>query len=155
MRQRMHACMLMMLLASSLGAAVGCDSGELVPEARLEVDGSELPDAGFLRSIMLGLGADMDEISRGLWLEDLAIVDAAARTIAEHPHVSDTERMRIQGILGADFAEFIKGDRRVHDTALRLSATAAASDMTSTLDELAELQAGCVACHRNFRERLR
>lgn len=155
MKQEVRSVVMKVLIALSVVFAMGCD--RVAPESGTvsKVAEAEVLDPGLLRSIMVGLGSDMDEISRGLWLEDLAIVGAAARAIAEHPHVSDAERMRIQGVLAADFAEFIKGDRHVHDTAVRLSGAASAGDMASTLDELANLQAGCVACHQSFRERLR
>ena len=160
MGQSLKKCTLMVLLGLSLGFLVGCDEEAGAPVAvssyaASEAAGSESLDPGLLRSIMVGLGADMDEISRGLWLEDLAIVEAAARAIAEHPHVGDGERTRIRGVLGASFAEFIQGDRRVHETALRLAAAASAREMSTVLAELAELQAGCVDCHQDFRARLR
>jgi len=160
MGQRRHGYTVMILLGTSLLFLTGCDGeaaapvGESSVAATVEAE-AEVPDPGRLRSIMIGLGANMDEVSRGLWLEDLAIVESAARAIAEHPHVSDTERTRIQGVLGPDFARFVQGDRRVHGTAVRLAAAAAAGEWASTLDELAELQAGCVACHQDFRSRLR
>ena len=160
MGRRWHGFMVMILLGTSLLFLTGCDGEAAAPvevspvAATVEAE-VEVPDPGLLRFIMVGLGADMNEISRGLGLEDLAIVEIAARAIAEHPHASDTERTRIQGILGPDFARFVQGDRRVHGTAVRLSAAAAAGEWASTLDELAELQAGCVACHQDFRARLR
>jgi len=153
-------CMVMVLPGLSLGFLAGCDDEAGAPVAvsayaTSEAAGSESLDPGLLRSIMVGLGADMNEISRGLWLEDLAIVEAAARAIAEHPHVGDGERTRIQGVLGTSFAEFIQGDHRVHETAVRLAAAASDREMSTVLGELAELQAGCVDCHQDFRARLR
>ena len=49
----------------------------------------------------------------------------------------------------------MKGDRRVDESLVGLSAAATAADWDATLAELAELQAGWVACHQEFRERLR
>ena len=155
MRPELRVCLISSLSILSLGLLAGCDAEAPAPDSASDAAATESPDPGLLRSIMLGLGVDMDEISRGLWLDDLAAVELAARAIAEHPHVSDSERMRIQGVLGANVAQFIQGDRHVHDTAVRLSEAAAARDLTGTLDALSELQAGCVACHQDFRERLR
>jgi cytochrome c553 len=145
----------MIVLVLSLGFWVGCGSDAPPVAAGPDVTETQGPDPGLLLTIMVGLGADVDEISRGLWIEDLGVVGAGALAIAEHPHVSDPERERIQGVLGAEFADFVQSDHRVHDAAVRLSEAAAAGDMTATLDELAQLQAGCVACHQVFRERLR
>lgn len=143
------------LLIGGLGILTGCGDRPSTSIAVSEGGASEAADPGLLRSIMVDLGADMNEISRGLWQDDLPAVAVAAKAIAEHPHVSDTERARIQRLLGASFADFVQGDRRVHDAALRLSGAAAAGELAGTLDQLAELQAGCVACHQEFRERLR
>lgn len=155
MGQRLHNELVSTLLVFCIGLSVGCDHETPVSGAPLELEETDVSNPGLLRSIMVGLGADMNEISRGLWLEDLAIVAAGARAIAEHPHVGDAERTRIQRVLEASFSEFVQGDHRVHDTAVGLAAAAAADDMSTVLDELAELQAGCVDCHQDFRARLR
>jgi cytochrome c556 len=157
MRQQPHSYMTMILIVLSFTLLAGCtDESRLSEEVtKVEVAEVEAADPGLLRSIMVDLGGDMSDISRGLWLEDWPTVAAAAAAIAEHPRVSDTERARIQGALGVNFADFIQSDRRVHDTAVRLSAAAAAGELTATLDQLAELQVSCVACHEAFRERLR
>jgi len=157
MRQQPRNYMKMILIVPSFTLLAGCTDESPPSEQGTEVEVAEVEtaDPGLLRSIMVDLGGDMSDISRGLWLEDLPTVAAAAAAIAEHPRVSDMERSRIQGALGANFADFIQSDRRVHDTAVRLSARAAAGDLTATLDQLAELQVSCVACHQEFRERLR
>lgn len=155
MRQRSIAHTVMILFTLGLGLLMGCNDEPPSSVAESEVGLPETADPGLLLSIMVGMAANMDGISRGLWLEDLSAVAAAATAIAGHPQVSSTERARIQGALGTDFAAFVQGDRRVHDTAVRLAAAAAASDLMTTLGELAELQAGCVDCHQNFRQRLR
>lgn len=113
------------------------------------------PDPGQLLTIMIDLGRDMNAISDALWRDDLATVATAARAIAEHPHVSASERERIQSVLGDNFPDFVKGDQRVHQSAVRLAEAAAASDMGAALEELAELQSGCVACHDGFRDVLK
>lgn len=112
-------------------------------------------DPGLLLTIMIGLGKDMETISRALWRDDLATVAKAAGAIADHPHVSTAERERIQATLGDRFPEFVKGDHRVHESAVRLAESAAGGDMNAVLEELGELQSGCVACHDAFRDELR
>ena len=158
MRQQPRTYVVLTMFIQSFALLTGC-ADKATPATDVtevtEVTEVETADPGLLRSIMVDLGIDMNNISHGLWLEDLPTVAAAATAIAEHPHVSDTERARIQGALGADFAEFIRSDRQVHDTAVRLSAAASTGELTATLDQLAELQVSCVACHLEFRERLR
>jgi hypothetical protein len=114
-----------------------------------------IPDPGLLLTIMVNLGDDMSTISNALWRDDLATVAIAARSIADHPHVSDTERQRVQATLGDRFPTFVAGDQRVHHSAVRLADDATAGDMDAILEELSELQSGCVACHEAFREDLR
>lgn len=81
---------------------------------------------------MIGLGHDMSAISDALWRDDLAAVATAARAIADHPHASTSERERIQAGLGDDFSDFVKGDQRVHQSAVRLAEQAAAGDTRAT-----------------------
>ncbi len=152
-QSRTHVVMILLILCLALG--VGCSDEAPTSIADSKVAEMEIADPGLLRTIMVDLGIDMSEISRGLWLDDLSLVATAAKSVAEHPHVSDEERARIQVVLDANFADFIQSDRRVHDAAVRLSTAAASGDLTATLNHLAELQGGCVACHQDFRERLR
>ena len=111
--------------------------------------------AADLKVIMRQLGQDMDALSAALWARDFDALGRAATAIAEHPHVSPEEKARVQAALGADFATFAVADRRVHDAAVRTARAAANEDSDQVLSELGSLQAGCVACHDAFRERLR
>jgi mono/diheme cytochrome c family protein len=61
----------------------------------------------------------------------------------------------VQAALGADFAAFGAADRRVHDAAMRTAGAAANEDSDQVLSALGSLQAGCVACHDAFQDRLR
>lgn len=108
-----------------------------------------------LKVLMTQLGVDMAEIGNGFWREDFALIAKHAKAIADHPHVSADERQRLMKALEADFGEFVKGDRHVHDAAQRLHGAAEKSDMAGALKELSTLQAGCVSCHTSFRERLK
>ncbi len=133
----------------------GCTVVERPPSEGTQVEQTPAQrDPGSLKEVMAGIAADMDTVHSGLWAEDLAQVERAATSIATHPHVSAAERGRIQGLLGADFPEFVAGDKRVHDAAVGLAAAAAAEDMVELLRVLGQLESGCMSCHTNFRERL-
>ena len=135
---------------------LGCTTVEQAPSAAVQVE--ETPaqdDPGTLKAIMAGIAADMDSVHAGIWAEDLVQVEGAATSIAGHPHVSADERSRIQQILGADFGDFVAGDKRVHNAAVALAAAAAANDMANVLSALGELESGCVGCHSTFRARLK
>ncbi len=113
------------------------------------------PSAANLKIIMRQLGQDMDALSAALWARDFGALETAAIAIAKHPHVSPKEKARVQTTLGDDFAAFAAADRRVHDAAMRTAGAAANNDSNQVLSELGSLQAGCVACHDAFRDRLR
>ena len=108
-----------------------------------------------LFSIMLGLQRDMDRISHALWLEDFDSLAVAAESVANHPRVPADEFERISGVLGPDMSRFGGADMAVHDLAVRLADEARRQDLDAALGTDAELRAGCVACHSEFRERLR
>ena len=111
--------------------------------------------AGDLKSIMVDLGARMDDVSHGLWLDDHAAVAAAAHAIADHPHVAPAEMKRIQGALGPGFGDFVAADKAVHNAAVQLHKAAGTGDSAAVLTAVAAVQQGCVACHTQFREPLR
>lgn len=108
-----------------------------------------------LFSIMLGLQGDMDRVSHGLWLEQYDSIAAAARAVADHPAIPPQEGQKIAGVLGDDMARFQAFDRTVHDLAVRMAEAADARDMAGVLEADAALRDGCVACHTDFRTRLR
>jgi cytochrome c556 len=135
---------------------VGCTAVDKAPSADAQLEEAPAqPDPGTLKAVMAGIAADMDSVHGGLWAEDLVQVERAATSIAGHPHVSADERSRIQQILGADFGDFVAGDKRVHNAAVALAAAAAANDMANVLSPLGELESGCVGCHSTFRDRLK
>lgn len=146
------------VLVTGLALALGC--GPQAPEPIAEQPNfTVVPvatvDSGLLLTIMVELGDDMEALSDALWRNDLASLATAAGAIADHPKVSATERGRIQAALGDRFPDFVKGDQRVHNSALRLAEHATAGETSAILQELAELQSGCVACHDVFRDQLR
>ena len=132
-------------------ALVGCSAQDETDEQAPALQNDERPD---LPEIMVGLGEESGRLNTGLWAEDFDAIAVAADSIANHPNVSDADRTLIQQALGPDFAEFVKGDKRLHDTGLALSEAAKGRDMPEVLTLDAQLQRECVACHTSFRDRL-
>lgn len=122
-------------------------SGESTSPTRVALPG--------LFSIMAGLQGEMARVSRGLWLENLDTVAAGADAVADHPRVPPDEFQRISGVLGPEMSRFGGMDMEVHDLAVRLAEEARAGDFEAVLSTDAELRRACVACHSEFRERLR
>lgn len=108
-----------------------------------------------LFSIMAGLEADMAQISRGLWREDLDTIAAGADAVAGHPRVPPEEFQSISSVLGEEMSAFAGMDMRVHDLAVRLAEEARTGQLSAVLATDAELRQACVSCHSTFRERLR
>lgn len=139
----------------SLLALVGCTVVERPPSDNSELEQTPAqPVPGSLQEVMVGLATNMDTVHAGLWAEDMAQVERAATLIAGHPQVSAAERTRIQQALGADFPQFVAGDKRVHDAAVELAAAATADDIAEVLRALERLERGCVSCHSGFRARV-
>lgn len=111
-------------------------------------------DPGKLKPIMVGLGAEMNVLQSALWLEDFEVIAESAMKVADHPKVSDAEKLRVKTAMGEDMGAFVAMDTMVHDGAEALSKAAQSKDMPKTLDALATLQRNCVSCHATFRTRL-
>lgn len=108
-----------------------------------------------LRPIMQQLSADMAGLSQAIWFEDYDAMIASAAAVAEHPHISGEETARIEAELGSELATFEEMDHAVHEASERLYQAAEAREIGEVLDLFSEVQRGCVACHTEFRERLR
>lgn len=108
-----------------------------------------------LFGVMAGLERDMAGLSSALWRTDFDAIADHATAIATHPQVPPPERQTIAGVLGQDMAAFKAVDTRVHDLAVRIRTLADNEDLDAIITAEAELRQGCVACHTNFRDRLR
>jgi cytochrome c556 len=97
----------------------------------------------------------MTALTYGLMTDDGAMVATSAAAIAEHAPIATDDLERIHGVLGTDMAEFERLDAAVHDASVRLHEAAADGRTADVLTRLTEVQRGCVACHTQFRERLR
>lgn len=108
-----------------------------------------------LRPIMQLLGVEMARLANALWIDDYAALDTSATAIASHPHIAPEEVARIERILGSEVATFDSLDRAVHEASLALQRAAQSRDSEAIVNSLGTVQQGCVACHSQFRERLR
>ena len=127
---------------------------ELLPQLPGQTPTNTTADAGKLKPIMVNLGTEMNTLQSGLWLENYELIATSAMKIAEHPKVSDAEKVRVKTAMGEDMSAFVAMDKMVHDGAVALSEAATSKDMPKTLNALAALQRNCVACHSTFRNRL-
>ena len=134
------------MLVRLLLFAGACDGGQRnAADSRAEA----------LLVIMQRLGTRMSALTYGLMTDDGRMVATSAAAIAEHAPIAPDDLARIQRGLGADMAEFERLDAAVHEGSVRLHEAAAAGRTADVLTRLNEVQRGCVACHSQFRERLR
>ncbi len=108
-----------------------------------------------LLPIMQKLGTYMTQLTHGLMTDDQAMVARNAASIATHAPITRADLERIHGILGERMAEFERLDEEVHASSVRLQEAAEAGGTADVLTRLNEVQRGCIACHVQFRERLR
>lgn len=155
-----------MVLALSMTLVAGCAPSDTEGTAASSQAGPEKPTAPSdtsptraalpgLFTIMAGLQEDMAGLERGLWREDFDSIATRATAIEEHPTVPAAEAQAIAGVLGPDMAAFKQADTEVHDLAVRIRELADAHELDGILATKADLAEGCVACHTQFRERIR
>ncbi|MFW5946926.1 MAG: hypothetical protein ACOCUW_00425, partial [Gemmatimonadota bacterium] len=108
-----------------------------------------------LFGIMLKLERDAYRVSRGLWAARLDTIAAGARSIANHPRLIADELRVMRAVLGDDMIRLQELHARVQQLAVRLEEEALAGDLEAAFTTDAELRAGCMECHDEFRDRLR
>jgi len=67
-----------------------------------------------LLPIMVGLEADMNDISDGLWKEDFEKVQQGAENITNHPKISQEELAKVKEILGEEEFRGTEAEVLVH-----------------------------------------
>lgn len=105
-----------------------------------------------LRQIMQGMGEGMQAIAGAIAREEWSIVAAQAPFIAKHPQPSMGERLRILGYFAAESGQFKRYDGETHEAAMKLQASALQRDGEAVIDDFAQLQKRCLACHRHYRQ---
>ena len=108
-----------------------------------------------LLPIMQQLGVDMMALTHALFTDDYTTVMQRAAAVANHAPISAADLKRIEATLGGDMAAFEKRDAATHSASVKRHEAAASRDADAILQQLAEVQASCVTCHTQFRERLK
>ena len=113
----------------------------------------ETPDS--LLDIMRQLDADTITLTSSLMTENWSAVRTSAEAIADHPKVPMGERVRILSELGSEAPAFRGFDEQVHDAAVGIADAADRRDLTDAGERYGEMIDGCIACHSQFRDRVR
>ena len=160
-----------LLLVSLLVVAPACDQpadrADRAPEAPATQDehdsgghpadahGAADQEGQALLPIMQRLGVEMTRLTHALMTDDHETVERSAAAIAEHAPISAAEIERLRRTLGPDMAAFEALDESVHVASVRLRDAARERRLDLVVERLGAVQRGCVACHAQFRERLR
>nr|WP_291775475.1 cytochrome c [Castellaniella sp.] len=104
-----------------------------------------------LRSVMQGMGRDMQAVTGAISSEDWALVAELAPKIAKHAEPPLSEKMRILAWLGADAGKFRVFDGQVHDAANAMGEAAKRKDGQAVIAAFSRTQQSCLACHQGFR----
>lgn len=156
---RFHSISLTLLASFALAACGRGPDSRPAPDEPPEATVAELPPGGIdsiapLLVIMQRLERDVQDLHHGMWLGDLELVSASARSIADHPRVPAAEREAIASILGDEFGGFAALDREVHDIAVAMADSAPEWTTERVLERWDRMARACVGCHARYRDRL-
>lgn len=108
-----------------------------------------------LKDVMQTLSADMQFVLKGILDEDFSLIAKKAEAVAYHDEPPLTHRLRILAELKTELPSFKKHDDNVHIASVAMKESAEKKDMTGVLESYSKTVAACVACHENYRERIR
>jgi cytochrome c556 len=162
MRGMIRSATVLVALAGLVGCQPAADDeatsdapGAATTDATRRDQASIQPALPGLFALMAGLERDMAALSHGLWTADLEQVAESAEAVANHPRIPPGEVEAVAAVLGPDMAAFKATDTEVHEQGLRVAELARRGDFEGVLRAEARLREACVACHTQFRERLR
>ena len=105
-----------------------------------------------LRTIMRDMGQNMQVIADAISREDWTLVARTASLLTDRPQPSMAEKVRLLGFLGADAGAFRAYDKKTRQAAQALERAAMRGDGEASIAAFATLEAGCLGCHRDFRQ---
>jgi len=112
------------------------------------------PETMELVPMMQLLLADIYRIDEGVFTENYELLEEGARSIADHPVMTEEDKKMIQETLGEEFKKFVSYDIAVHHHADSMAAAAVNQDMAAVLNHYRIVRQGCVDCHADFRVRV-
>jgi len=133
-----------------LGITVICCS---FLNSSLLVANEETNNSATLKEIMQDLLKDTQQISEGIFTDDIKLVEKSAQQIANHPKVPMDTRTKLAKAFGPEMGKFKGFDMTVHNTAIAIEKAAKANDMSSVVSNYHQLIDGCQSCHNNFKIR--
>ncbi|MGK7370789.1 MAG: hypothetical protein ACNS64_11295 [Candidatus Halalkalibacterium sp. M3_1C_030] len=95
---------------------------------------------------------DMYNIDEGIYTEDFAMIEKGGKAIADHPVMTEEDKILVKKTLGEKMQQFVKYDMIVHHHADSIALAAQRKEMDSVLNHYQIVQQGCVDCHTDFRK---
>lgn len=114
----------------------------------------EQPDTLPLVPMMQQLLNDIQQVDRGIYMEDYSIIEEGAGRISDHPGMTPEDKELVKSTLGAEIQDFVEFDMIVHHHADSMRMAAVNEEMQKILYHYRIVQSGCVDCHSNFRDQI-
>lgn len=109
-------------------------------------------DTMALVPMMQQLLTDIQQVDRGIYTENFAMIEEGAENISDHPTMTPEDKKRVKKTLGEEMQQFVNFDMIVHHHADSMRMAAVEENMQKVLKHYRITQQGCVDCHSNYRE---
>jgi len=113
--------------------------------------GESKPPTNKLKLVMQGLLKDSHLLSEGIFYDDFAKIEKAAKNIADHPNPGMPTMKKVIDYLGKEMPKFKGLDGKVHNTAVEIAKAAKNKNMVNVISGYHELIDGCQSCHSQFK----
>lgn len=112
------------------------------------------PETMPLVPMMRLLLSDMYTVDEGIYTENYKKIEEGARSIAEHPVMTEEDKKLVKSSLGEKMKQFVDFDMVVHHHADSIATAARRQNMNEVLRHYRIVQQGCLDCHSNFRSQI-
>mgnify|MGYP002124485570 CR=1 FL=1 len=115
-------------------------------------DKPDQPETLPLVPMMQQLLDDIQQVDRGIYTENFAMIEEGAGNISHHPTMTVEDKKLVKKTLGEEMKQFVKFDKVVHHHADSMRMAAVEENMQKVLKHYRITQQGCVDCHSNYRD---
>jgi uncharacterized membrane protein len=98
--------------------------------------------------------SDMYKVNDVIYTENYKRIEQGARSIADHPAMTEIDKNLVKFALGKEIKRFVKFDMVVHHQADSMAKAAQQNKMNEVLRHYNIVQRGCVDCHSNYRTKI-
>jgi len=112
------------------------------------------PETLPLVPMMQQLLDDIQQVDRGIYTENFAMIEEGAGNISDHPTMTAEDKKLVKTTLGEEMKQFVKFDMVVHHHADSMRMAAIENNMQEVLKHYRITQQGCVDCHSNYRDEI-